>query len=456
MTITYNALSGALAAQAALNTVSQNLANVQTPGYTRQGVLLKATASDPGTLSAGNGVQIGSLLRFSNTYQLQQMWRANSDLGAHAQTQPYLTALETVMSDEQSSISYGIDNFFKALNAAGVDPTSSPLRQQVVTTANSMAQQFNSIYNVAANQVISVTQQQQAILPSLNESLAGIALLNKQIVSVGGTGTNTSALMDKREQLIDSVSAQVGVDVVYNPNGSVNVSLKSGEPLVMSDSSSTVSYSTESGSPVLQLSYSNVKFTLDDTKVGGQLGGLGDFKQNTLIPLQTSIKELADQVATRINAAQATGYTAPGVTGEPMFEVPATTGIMKISDGFTSGGLAFSSDGTPGDSGNLQNLIDVKGQKIQLSSLGNTDVVLSDADTQLVGKLGIQSQQNQALLATATTVRSQAEDDWKSTSAVNSDEEGINLVEFQNMYQANMKVIAVANTLFESTLQMFG
>ncbi|QJD93630.1 flagellar hook-associated protein FlgK [Duganella dendranthematis] len=456
MTITYNALSGALAAQAALNTVSQNLANVQTPGYTRQGVLLKATASDPGTLSAGNGVQIGSLLRFSNTYQLQQMWRANSDLGAHAQTQPYLTALETVMSDEQSSISYGIDNFFKALNAAGVDPTSSPLRQQVVTTANSMAQQFNSIYNVAANQVISVTQQQQAILPSLNESLAGIALLNKQIVSVGGTGTNTSALMDKREQLIDSVSAQVGVDVVYNPNGSVNVSLKSGEPLVMSDSASTVSYSTESGSPVLQLSYSNVKFTLDDTKVGGQLGGLGDFKQNTLIPLQTSIKELADQVATRINAAQATGYTAPGVTGEPMFEVPATTGIMQISDGFTSGGLAFSSDGTPGDSGNLQNLIDVKGQKIQLSSLGNTDVVLSDADTQLVGKLGIQSQQNQALLATATTVRSQAEDDWKSTSAVNSDEEGINLVEFQNMYQANMKVIAVANTLFESTLQMFG
>jgi flagellar hook-associated protein 1 FlgK len=456
MTITYNALSGALAAQAALNTVSQNLANVQTPGYTRQGVLLKATASDPGTLSAGNGVQIGSLLRFSNTYQLQQMWRANSDLGAHAQTQPYLTALETVMSDDKSSISYGIDNFFKALNAAGVDPTSSPLRQQVVTTANSMAQQFNSIYNVAANQVISVTQQQQAILPSLNESLAGIALLNKQIVSVGGTGTNTSALMDKREQLIDSVAAQVGVEVVYNPNGSVNVSLKSGEPLVMSDSASTVSYSTESGSPVLQLSYSNVKFTLDDTKVGGQLGGLGDFKQNTLIPLQTSIKELADQVATRINAAQATGYTAPGVGGTAMFEVPATTGIMKISDGFTSGDLAFSSDGTPGDSGNLQNLIDVKGQKIQLSSLGDTDVVLSDADTQLVGKLGIQSQQNQALLATATTVRSQSEDDWKSTSAVNSDEEGINLVEFQNMYQANMKVIAVANTLFESTLQMFG
>jgi flagellar hook-associated protein 1 FlgK len=456
MTITYNALSGALAAQAALNTVSQNLANVQTPGYTRQGVLLQATASDPGTLSAGNGVKIGSLLRFSNTYQLQQMWRANSELGAHSQTQPYLSALEKVMSDDQSSISYGVDQFFKALNAAGVDPTSSPLRQQVVTTANSMAQQFNSIYNVAANQVTSVTQQQNAILPSLNESLSGIALLNKQIVSVGGSGTNTSALMDKREQLIDSVASQVGVDVVYNPNGSVNVSLKSGEPLVMSDSASTVSYTTVSGSPVLQLSYSNVVFNLDDTKVGGQLGGLGDFKQNTLIPLQTSIQELADQVAKKINSALAGGFKADGSAGQPLFEDPPTSGVMQVSAGFTSADLAFSSDGTPGDSGNLQNLIDVKGQTVTLTSLGGAPVILGDADTQLVGKLGIDSQQNQALLATATTVRSQSEDDWKSTSAVNSDEEGINLVEFQNMYQANMKVIAVANTLFESTLQMFG
>jgi flagellar hook-associated protein 1 FlgK len=72
-----------------------------------------------------------------------------------------------------------------------------------------------------------------------------------------------------------------------------------------------------------------------------------------------------------------------------------------------------------------------------------------------VGKLGIDSQQNQALLKTATTIRQQSEDDWKSTSGVNQDEEAINLVEFQNMYQANMKVIAVANSLFDATLAMF-
>lgn len=456
MTISYNALSGALAAQAALNTVSQNIANSQTKGYTRQGVLLQATASDPGTKSAGNGVQIGSLLRFSDSYKAQQLWRSNSELGARSQVQPYLTQMETVMSDKTSSISYGVDNFFKALNAAGVDPTSTPLRQQVITAADSMSQQINSIYNVTANQLVSVLQQQQAILPSLNQSIKDIAALNQQIVAVSSAGTNTSALQDKREQLIDSVASQVAVEVINNPDGTASVSLKSGQPLVVSNLSASLDYVTTSGSSVLTLTFADTKFKLDDTKVGGQLGGLGDYKQNTLIPLQGSIKEIAEQMSTAVNAQLSAGFKSDGTAGEPLLEFnPASaTGLLQVVTGFQTTDLAFSSDGTPGDSGNLQKIIDIKGQPITLTTLGS--VLLGDADTQIVGKLGIDSQQNQSQLNTATTIRTQAEDDWKSTSAVNTDEEAINLVEFQNMYQANMKVIAVANTLFESTLQMFG
>jgi len=456
MTISNNALSGALAAQAALNTVSQNIANSQTKGYTRQGVLLQATASDPGTKSAGNGVQIGSLLRFSDSYKSQQMWRSNSELGARSQVQPYLTQMETVMSDDKSSISYGIDNFFKALNAAGVDPTSSPLRQQVVTNADSMSQQFNSIYNVTATQLVSVNQQQQAILPSLNESLAGIAALNQQIIAVQGAGTNTSALQDKREQLIDGVASQVGVEVLTNPDGSASVSLKSGQPLVVGNLAAKLNYVTTSGASTLTLTFANSTFKLDDTAVGGQLGGLGDYKQNTLLPLQKSIAEIAEQLAQKVNAQLSAGFKSDGSAGQPLlvFNPASATGLLQIATGFQTTDLAFSSDGTPGDSGNLQQLVAIKGQPITLTTLGS--VLLGDADTQIVGQLGIASQQNQSQLNTATTIRTQAEDDWKSTSAVNTDEEAINLVEFQNMYQANMKVIAVANTLFESTLQMFG
>jgi flagellar hook-associated protein 1 FlgK len=143
------------------------------------------------------------------------------------------------------------------------------------------------------------------------------------------------------------------------------------------------------------------------------------------------------------------------VPGKDLFVYNPTsaTGLLGIDPTFKAADLAFSSDGTPGDSGNLQLLVDIKSQPITLTSLGS--VLLNDADTQVVGKLAVDSQQNQALLKTATTIRQQSEDDWKSTSAVNRDEEAINLIEYQNMYQANMKVISVANNLFDATLQMF-
>jgi flagellar hook-associated protein 1 FlgK len=79
---------------------------------------------------------------------------------------------------------------------------------------------------------------------------------------------------------------------------------------------------------------------------------------------------------------------------------------------------------------------------------------MGDANTQMVGRLAMQSQQNQASLATAETVRNQSEESCKSTSGVNQDEEAVSLMQYQQMYQANLKVIAVANQLFDSTLAM--
>jgi flagellar hook-associated protein 1 FlgK len=318
-----------------------------------------------------------------------------------------------------------------------------------------MSQQVNSIYNLTATQLISANQQRGAVLPSINEALAGIAALNEKIIQVGAAGTATSGLVDQREQLIDGVASQVAIEVINNPDGSASVSLKTGQPLVVSDMAAKLNFETLSGTQTLNLTFAGTKFRLDDTKVGGQLGGLGNFVQNTLKPLQTSIVEIAQQLSTKVNDQLKLGFTAPGVAGKDLFVFnPASaTGLLGIDPAIKAGDLAFSTDGTPGDSGNLQLLVDIKSQPITLTTLGS--VLLNDADTQVVGKLAVDSQQNQALLKTATTIRRQSEDDWASTSAVNRDEEAINLIEYQNMYQANMKVISVANTLFDATLQMF-
>jgi flagellar hook-associated protein 1 FlgK len=165
---------------------------------------------------------------------------------------------------------------------------------------------------------------------------------------------------------------------------------------------------------------------------------------------------MAKQLADKINTQLGDGYAMDGSAGKPMFvyNPGSTSNMLQVADGFQTADLAFSSDRNPGDTGNLQKLVAIKNQGITMPGLGT--VLIGDADTQLVGKLAVDSQQNQGALGTAQTMRDQADANWQSTSGVNQDEEAVNLVEYQNMYQANMKVMSVANALFDATLAMMG
>ena len=454
MSILNNALSGAIASQVALSASSQNVANLQTKGYTRQSALLSAVAPSAGSNQAGNGVRVSALTRFSDGYKTQQLWRSGSELGARSQTQPYLTQLEQVMGDDTASLSSGIDQFFASLNAvAGVDPTSTPLRQQVVTAGGLLAQRFNSLNNVFNAQLQSVRQQRSAIVDSANTAIAAIASLNAQIATANATGSNASSLIDARDQAIDSLASKMALEVSDQPDGTRDVSLRSGQSLVLGGVAGKLSVSGGSDQ-AFSLSFAGSTFDLDVTRAGGQLGGLSAYEKDTLLPLQQGVAEMAQQIADKVNTQLAAGYTMDGSAGKPLFTYTPgnTSNMLQVADGYQTSDLAFSADGTPGDTGNLQKLVAIKGQTITVAKLGT--VLISDADTQLVGRLAVDSQQNKGALDTAQTMRNQSEADWQATSGVNQDEEAVNLVEYQNMYQANMKVLTVANALFDATLAM--
>ena len=464
MTIINNALSGALAAQIALAASSHNIANLQTKGFTRQSALLMSLGPDASGRSAGNGVQVTSLLRFSDNYKTQAMWRANSELGMYSQSQPYLTQLESVMGDESASLSAGIDDFFKAINAVAGDPGSTPLRQQVLTAANLMAERFNGLNNVYNTQLTSVRQQRSALVDSANVDIATIARLNKQISETQAGGVSASSLIDARDQAIDELSSKMALEVSDNGDGTRDISLKSGQALVIGSMHGTLKAAPTADSPqAFSIAFANSTFTLDASKMGGQLGGLTQFEQNTLLPMQKDVDNLAEQIAELVNGKLAEGVTGrpnpadptlPQAPGQPLFVYTPGNGanMLKTVAGFKAEDLAFSSDGNPGDTGNLQKLVALKSQPITLPGIGS--VLLSDADTQMLGKLAVDSKINKASLKTTDTVRVQSINDWQSTSGVNEDEEAVKLVEFQRMYQANMQVITIANSLFDATLAM--
>jgi len=457
MAIINNALSGALAAQVALATAGQNIANLQTKGYTRQGALLTAIGPGADPRAAGNGVQVSSLLRFSDGYKSQAMWRAAAELGAHSQTQPYLTQLESVMGDSTASLSAGIDEFFGALNAVGGDPGPTPLRQQVLNTASLMAERFNGLNNVFNAQLQSVRTQRSAIVDSANAQIATIASLNRQISEAQAAGRGASTMIDARDQAIDELAGKMALEVSDNVDGTRDVALKTGQALVLGGLHGRLSAAPSATSAQeFSLSFAGTTYVLDASKLGGQLGGLSKYETEKLVPLQNDIADIARQIADKVNTQLGMGFKPDGSAGSPLFVYTPGGGaeLLKVADGFKDADLAFSGDGNPGDTGNLQKLTALKSQPITVGTIGT--VLLGDADTQLVGKLGVESQLNKAALKTTQTVRTQSVDDWQSTSGVNQDEEAVNLVEYQNMYQANMKVIAIANQLFDATLAMMG
>ena len=461
MTIINNALSGALAAQIALSASSQNIANLQTKGYTRQSALFTSVSPDASGRSAGNGVAVSSLMRFSDNYKSQAMWRAASEQGAYAQSQPYLTQLESVMGDASASLSAGIDDFFRAINAVAGDPGSTPLRQQVLTSASLMGERINGMNNVFNAQLTSVRQQRSALVDAANSDISAIARLNRQIMETQAGGVSASSLIDARDNAIDSLASKMALEVSTNADGSRDVSLKSGQALVIGSMQGTLQAAATADAPqAFSITFANATFTLDATKMGGQIGGLSQYEITTLKPLQADIDTLGRTIAERVNAQLALGYSTPAsgpaVAGTPLFVYAPGSGAnaLKVVAGFKAEDLAFSGDGSPGDTANLQKLAALKGQPVTLPGIGT--VLLSDADTQLLGKLAIDSKLNKASLKTTDTVRTQSVDDWQSTSGVNEDEEAVKLVELQRMYEANMRVISIANAMFDATLAMMG
>lgn len=470
MTIMTNALSGALASQLALSATSQNIANLQTKGYTRQAALLSAVGADASGKSVGNGVQVTSLLRFSDGYKSQQMWRAAAEAGQYSQTQPYLTQLERVMGDDTASLSVAVDGFFASLNAvAGDSATSTPLRQQVLTASSLLAQRFNSLNNVFNAQQMSVSQQRSAIVDSANANIGKIAALNARITQANAVGTPASALIDARDLAIDELAGMMALEVSEQPGGVRDISLKTGQALVIGNVGGKLKATGGAAAQGFELEFALTRYGLDAAKLGGQLGGLTVYERDMLRPMQGVVKQMAQDLSIEVNAQLEKGYAMDGSAGKKLFSYndDGTNNILSVND-LKPTDLAFSADTSQGDSGNLQILVGINSKKIVVGRnpldpgakpndpLGLGEVMFSDVDAQLVGKLGVLSQQNQADLATARTMRTHAEQDWQSTSGVNQDEEAINLVEYQNMYQANMKVMSVANALFDATLAMMG
>ena len=453
-TLSQIAYSGVRASQVALNTTAQNIANTNTPGYSRLQTV-NGSLAGLGGLSIGGGVEVTSIRRIADSFANQQLWRATTEQYGYSSSQQYLTALETLMSGDGSSISTGLDQFFAALSEASATPESYALRQQILSEAGNLAQRFNNLVNNIDAQVDALQEQRSSMVTEVNGLTSNIALLNKQIVETEAVDGDSTSLRDHRESLVTQLSQYTGLRVNEAGDGSLTIALTNGQPLVAgSTAGQLVIEQTNSGEQQIKLAFSNTSFTLRQDGFGGSLGGLYSVEYGSLRPNLDALHEMASGLAQMVNDTLATGYDLDGNAGQPLFSYNASSSTAMLSlSAISANQLALSS--VAGESGNNDVLLDLLELKNNTISLNGNSATLNDAYAGLLAQVASDSRQNQSDLTSATVVTSQAQANRDNISAVNRDEEAVYLIEYQQAYQANMKVISTANQLFEDMLAAF-
>lgn len=446
--------SGVRASQIALSATGQNIANVNTPGFSRLAPDLQSLGGQS-AVSIGGGVQVSSIRRLSTDFHNQQLWRATTDKEYFNTSQQYLTALEGLIDSEGSSVSVGLDNFFAALSEASSTPESVTLRQQIISESKQLAQRFNGLNANIGTQLNALQGQRVAMVNEINGLSGNIADLNLQIRELESSGRDTATLRDYRENLVKDLSQYAGIRVQEASDGTLEVSLANGQPLVAGTTAGQLKVQANlAGEQDVTLVFAKTTFALEQNGLGGSLGGLHQMEYGALRPAQQDLHDMASAVATMVNDILSTGFDLNGNPGQPLFVYNAgsTSGMLDVN-ALGAPELALSS--TAGEVGNNKTLLALLELKTAAIDVAGNSVPLNDAYAGLVGRVASASRQNQADLKAATTVTAQAQAQRDSVSAVNLDEEAVNLMAYEQAYQANMKVISTSNDLFNAVLAMF-
>jgi len=441
------ATEGLMAQEEALQVSSNNIANANTPGYSREVLDLEENAPvSQGSLWFGTGVSADKVESIRDE-MLQLSIDDTTQQQANAQTQSTaLQQVESLFSDPSQGIGSDMTAFFNSLNQLSTDPTSIPQRQSVLTAANDLASDFHTtvaqLDSIQQNLNLQVTQS----VGQINQLTTQIAALNGQIAPLEQLGQSAGTLEDQRDQLVQQLSQLTGVQVIQSDQGET-LATSSGTPLVVGNQSFALTTAPDaSGMQHVYAGGTDITSSL----TGGQLGGTLAVRDQAIPSVLSDLDGIASGLATNFNAAQAQGFDLNGKAGQNLFAPLSGTGAAAAFQVATSDpdAIAASSDGTAGSDGNLANLLAVQNQPL---ASGDTPI---DDYSNLVFNVGNMSAQAQASATATQTNLQQLNNQLDSVSGVSIDEETANLIRFQNAYQASARVISTVDNLTQDLFTM--
>lgn len=321
--------SALAAAQVGIATTGHNIANAATPGYSRQVVIQGAAiAQNFGYGYVGSGVDVNNIQRIYSDFQAAQVRASQTTQSGLNSYYTQISQIDNMLSNSTSGLSPSLQSFFNGIQSVSANPSSVAARQTTLSTANTLASSFQSMGAQLDQINQGLNTQITSSVGTVNSLATQIAQLNQSIVLAQGAtaaGQPPNDLMDQRDQLVLELSKQIKATVVKQQDGQYNVFIGNGQALVVGSQTSQLTTAISPTDPTQTVVAYNANgsssILSSSALTGGALGGLLEFRSQSLDPAVNALGRVAIGLATTFNAQHRLGQDLNGNLGTDFFAV---------------------------------------------------------------------------------------------------------------------------------------
>lgn len=456
-----SALSGVLTQQRALNTVSHNLTNATTAGYSRQRVDMAAQTPwaypalnmPVGPGQVGTGVVATQYVRLRDQFVDLNHRAAASDLGQHDARANALGRLDTVIDEPgETGITHLLGQFWGSWQALSLQPESAAARETVRHAGEALAQGFNDL---SAQLTASHGEMDSRIglgTARVNELAGQINELNKQIAMVVAVGQQPNDLRDMRDLLVDELATHVNV-TVSDGGAAGKVSIAVGSQLLVDSGTDAVNALAIDAAGAATVN--GVATTISS----GSLRGLVDMRDSVIggpTGYIAQLDTLAAGLASSVNARHAAGVGRDGTTGTPFF-AGTTAGTLDISAPIRASVDAIAASDSAGNlPAGADNAVAMAQLQYVIQAVGSSTTTLDGFYQQFVARIGVDTDQASRMAQVQAGVLGAAQARRDGVSGVNLDEEMSDMVRFQKSYNAAARMITTLDEMLETIVNRMG
>ena len=326
-------VSGLNAAQAGMLTTSHNISNVSTPGYSRQEIVQSANIPQfTGSGYFGQGTQVATVKRIYDQFLGSQVLSAEAGAAEMNSYQAQISQISNLLADSSAGLIPALSGFFKGVQDVAANPASIAGRQSMLSAAQALAAQFQALDQRFSEIRDGTNQQISGQIAQINTYSSQLADINQRILLAQANGSTQlpNDLLDQRDQMVKELNKLVRVSTLNQGDGSVSIFIGNGQPLVVGTQAYQMKAVPASDDPqrttVAMLGAGGTALTLPESQItGGSLGGLLNFRSQSLDAAQNAVGRIALTLAQNFNDQHKLGQDLTGALGTNLFNVSGPT-----------------------------------------------------------------------------------------------------------------------------------